>query len=318
MKQRIQLCTSLFAMMMLVACSSGGGAGGQTTTATPVISNTPSESTISSTPSESTNSTTTPTQPAVIPVLSKENYTTNIDVIVVGKDSYGTLPMIAEGNVKSNAITVNGATITDNKIDFAQYGQGNKTLDFTQKSVVEQEGKEQNIDATGKIYLFQQNYSAMVGLERSSIKVDGQESLDGTKSVKSYALLGETTKNLPTTGTYTYMGDVQLYGEQNKAYTGKFNYTVDFTTATGKGNVLGVDGADIVLKDANIQSEMRLPRDIDREHRTGYGIEGDASYKDKQGYYQLGFFGENADEVTGKLSFGEQGQLEGAIGGKKQ
>lgn len=281
MKQKIVLCTTVLATALLTACSSGGGKGGM--------------------------------KAVSIPVVSKENTITTMSPVVASQT--GGVSQV-QGVVKSNTIKVNGTEVKDGKLDLAQYGQGNKELSFTQNSVVTENGKDKKIDATGKVYLFQQNYSAMAVIERENIVVDGQK--QNVKDGLSKIIVGQATKTLPTAGTYNYAGDVKLYGEDNKELKGKLTYAIDFAQATGQGKIAGIEGADITLAKATIRKDMALPNDIDNVKRTAHSLFGSATYKDMKGHYGLGIFGPNADEVIGEVSVGKHGAIEGPIGGKKQ
>ncbi|VTX56250.1 Uncharacterised protein [uncultured Aggregatibacter sp.] len=106
--------------------------------------------------------------------------------------------------------------------------------------------------------------------------------------------------NIPTEGSATYSGrafqgniDNTLPKESNpikeiNKHTGILTYTVNFAAKTGSGKILGF-GDQISLEQGDI---------------LGTGISSTVKQDGSQpGHYSLDFFGKNAEEIGGKVSF---------------
>lgn len=308
MNKKLVLFTLMLTTVGLTACSSGGNKS-STDIATPIVSNLNGASTV------------TNPNGNIIPVMSKENTISTVSV-AIGKDNEARAgyAVITSGTIKNNHVKIDGKEVKNSeKLDLAQYGQGEKILNFTQNSTITENKQDKKVESTGKLYLFQQNYSAMLMLNRESLKINGVEQVKKGDFISSHALVGEVTKKLPTTGSYHYVGDVKLYDESKKLQSGVFDYNVDFSKGKGKGKVVGVSDTDIILNEAPIISDIGFPNELETKPLNVYGLHGEANYKNKKGGYVLGFFGEKADEVAGYVDIGEYGnKVEGLIGGKKQ
>ena len=106
--------------------------------------------------------------------------------------------------------------------------------------------------------------------------------------------------NIPTEGTATYLGKA-FHGAINMTLpkpeesntskvierAGTLSYTVNFADKTGAGRILG-SGDQIILNQGQI---------------SGAGISSTAKQAEVSGTYSLDFFGKNAEEIGGKVSF---------------
>ncbi|MDQ6577093.1 MAG: factor H binding family protein, partial [Haemophilus parahaemolyticus] len=99
-------------------------------------------------------------------------------------------------------------------------------------------------------------------------------------------------RNIPNSGKATYIGE----GTES----GRLIYKVDFDTKKGQGSVSSqVLYGRVELKEADIQPQISL------NDKAVVGIQGVAvsSSGMTNGYYQLGFFGPEAEEVSGIARF---------------
>lgn len=233
-----------------------------------------------------------------------------------------------ESKIVDLKMQVKNADNRADKINLAPLGQGFSMNDWS-ATVVEQDlGQTYNMEYKGKLYLFQQDYSAL-GIMTVTHETENGDTAPIEPSLMHqqythYILDGQPTTNLPTKGTYNYAGKVKIHDVNrdkyldNRMIDGQFNYAVNFDTQTGSGKVSNIDGKDIKLNAGRI-SDLK-DEDGFKISPTVKGIEGTATHGNKTGEYTLGFFGPNANEVSGTVTVetGENTGYMGIIGGKKQ
>ena len=107
--------------------------------------------------------------------------------------------------------------------------------------------------------------------------------------------LATEEKNIPTNGKATYMGQGFFNGA-----TATFIYNINFNIKKGQGRLTEMGGSGkLTLQEADIKR-------INLKGNNIIGVEGKAesSYNHLvDGHYQLGFFGPNAEEVSGLATF---------------
>ena len=116
---------------------------------------------------------------------------------------------------------------------------------------------------------------------------------DTTSGMRNYSTINELS-NVRITGLKTKLEAIPTEGTANysgKAFDAKeegvLAYRVDFSNKTGSGSITGL-GNDIALAQGSI---------------SGAGISSTATQSYKSGSYSLDFFGKNAEEIGGKVSF---------------
>ena len=103
----------------------------------------------------------------------------------------------------------------------------------------------------------------------------------------SYYTLGQSTKTLPSAGSFNYKG--VAFNENER---GNLDYTINFDTKMGSGSISGLnETGKITLHESNI---------VKRDNAT----------------YDLGIFGPNANEIAGIVTKGDKDLV--GFGGQKQ
>ncbi|WP_238327057.1 Slam-dependent surface lipoprotein [Rodentibacter pneumotropicus] len=131
---------------------------------------------------------------------------------------------------------------------------------------------------TGKA-IYNQPYSIITADTKS-----GTRNYSEVNELHNVGINGLKTKvdALPTEGTASYNG--KAFDALNQ---GKLSYQVNFSNKTGSGNITGL-GRDITLEQGSI---------------SGTSISATATQSYNSGNYTLDFFGKNAEEIGGKVSF---------------
>ncbi|ABY70292.1 colicin import membrane protein [Actinobacillus pleuropneumoniae serovar 3 str. JL03] len=142
-------------------------------------------------------------------------------------------------------------------------------------------GRCYNVDqsiTSGEV-IYNQKYSII-----TADTVEGTRNNLAVNELNNVKIKGLTTKAeaIPTEGSATYSGEAF-----DATYKGKLSYNVNFADKTGSGSITGL-GNDITLEQGSIK---------------GTGISATATQSYKSGEYSLGFYGKNAEEVSGKVSF---------------
>lgn len=212
----------------------------------------------------------------------------------------------------SYSLTIDGKPQTSD-INLSQYGKGHSTHKITETVTGTVAGERGSITRNSKAYIFQQDYSLVAGIHNVDMVANGQrEEIDEVH----FAIKGDPTKNLPTTGTFNYAGTGMVATSAGMSQ-GKFSYDVDFVEKTGSGSISGLsNSSDIILERGKIKP-MTHKNEVDSSRISGYGIAGSASNGTYGGNYELGFFGSNAEEVAGALELGN-GDAYGIFGGTKK
>ncbi|XDZ51491.1 factor H binding protein domain-containing protein [Neisseriaceae bacterium CLB008] len=202
-------------------------------------------------------------------------------------------------------LTIDGKTVRhDEKIDFSSLKDG-----FSDKKVTlnyqDDSGRKGNAEATMKIY--QQPYSMVIGTLVTKDSLNLSET--GRLSIDHVRGLTTTEQGLPTTGTFTYNGVAFSDKEQ-----GTLSYNVDFDARTGSGAISGLNTyGQITLAKGHINKAMN-------QDMVGMGIMGQMSASKQPnggGFYELGFFGPNAEEIAGAAYYGDIVNTEIGFAGKR-
>lgn len=163
---------------------------------------------------------------------------------------------------------------------------------------------------------YRQNYSVVAGvqttgLHNQNVPLVGHS--DERSEMEIDIVKGHATPemSLPKTGTYQYSGAAFTPTE-----TGRLNYSVDFDKRHGSGNIVGLPRTgDVVLEQAPIGTFGHVNGSLDGTSVMGAGIEGKATFNNgNSSDYKLGFFGNNAEEISGIVQH-ENGNI--GFGGKR-
>lgn len=319
--KKFVLASAVISTLVVTGCSSNKPESNYST-AKPIVSTGTSTNKPNTTVSKPNTSVTTPT------VVAHKN---SMEISTIKKSLDEDLKKgDPNAEVTSYSIQVTNADNQKDKITLNPLGQGFGIHDWSDSISAKNGRQTVTVHSTGKMYLFQQDYSAVGWTEATHETVNGvTETLSPEDRNKSFTdfIIGQATTNLPTKGTYNYAGDVKIRvtpkNTNTERYTdSRFNYAVNFENRRGKGQISNVDGQNIQLAESNIKN-------LDKEdwtiihNVTGnlQGIEGVAQVGNKTGEYRLGFFGPNANEVTGDVSIEDVSfdkDYYGIIGGKKQ
>lgn len=143
-----------------------------------------------------------------------------------------------------------------------------------------------NIVFSEKLRIYRQPNSVVVGNKRSNYQHFRFDDVGGN-----------ATKTLPTAGIYQYKGHAFTGDSQ-----GDFNYNINFTTKTGQGS-FNLNGKTTTLPEGTIQKRSHLGHGHGLPDFNGYAI----NSKNNELYYQLGIFGNQAEEVAGYASLLQPG-----------
>lgn len=243
--------------------------------------------------------------------------------------SYGALKAGAEADTVAYVRSELGVTPTDmtysltidgkpqtTDIDLSQYGKGYSAHQITETVTGTVGGERGSITRNSNAYIFQQDYSVVAGIH--NVDMVGSNGVREEIDEVHFAIKGDPTKNLPTTGTFNYTGSAKVATSASSMSEGKFSYDVDFVEKTGSGSISGLSNyGNIELTKGNIQS-MTYEGELDSI--TMQGVNAIAMSDKGMGGYTLGFFGPNAEEVVGKVEILENGRegAKGIFGGTKQ
>ena len=115
---------------------------------------------------------------------------------------------------------------------------------------------------------------------------------EGTATYTGKAFNGTLAQEYKKVGTEEWFGSTRdKYDFVNSSKEGNLSYKVNFADKTGSGSITGL-GNDIALAQGSI---------------SGAGISSTATQSYKSGSYSLDFFGKNAEEIGGKVSFDGKG-----------
>lgn len=233
----------------------------------------------------------------------------NLKDSAIGRDEYGNFGgRISFGNfvpeITSYTLSIDGKKAQAHDIDISKYPKGHSTLNIKETVTGEDRGQSGSIITDSAVYLFKQDYSVAIGIQRKNqtkVLNGGQqtETFDYQNYLYSVKNIKNITEKLPTTGKFTYLGSGKIGSQSGDQEEVNFNYNIDFDAKIGSGR-LGY----ITLLEGN----------IDKNHV----IDGEATAAGSfGGHYRVGIFGPDADEITGavQLSIGE---VVGVFGGTKQ
>lgn len=163
---------------------------------------------------------------------------------------------------------------------------------------------------------YRQNYSVVAGVQTTGLHNHNLPAVghsDERSEMEIDIVKGHATPemSLPKTGTYQYSGAAFTPTE-----TGRLNYSVNFDKRYGSGNIVGLPRTgDVVLKQAPIGTFGHVNGSLDGTSVMGAGIEGKATFNNgNSSDYKLGFFGNNAEEISGIVQH-ENGNI--GFGGKR-
>lgn len=167
---------------------------------------------------------------------------------------------------------------------------------------------DRRIKSRGELRFYKQKSSVILGMHTErEYDSDGDYRRVDKFTIKS--VQGDETKfdKLPKSGTYTYTG--KAFDKHNES---DLRYQINFDNKTGEGKIAPLSGSDeITLQSASIQQSAF--------DRNAPGIEGVASSpKIENGYYKLGIYGPDGEEIGGKLTFSKNGDSqEVGFGGRR-
>ena len=210
--------------------------------------------------------------------------------------------------ISSYAIKIGEKTYTHGNIDFATLGNGLKRVDVTETATANINGQNHKVTRTSKLHLYQQPYSIVTFTRVTGGQVGNLGKIEKDE-FDSYYTLGQSTKTLPSAGSFNYKG--VAFNENER---GNLDYTINFDTKMGSGSISGLnETGKITLHESNI-----VKRDYDTEEFSHYGVVEGKATLEKQGNatYDLGIFGPNANEIAGIVTKGDKDLV--GFGGQKQ
>lgn len=185
-------------------------------------------------------------------------------------------------------------------IDLSSLGNGLRSYNTVEKASKTANGKTYHAERHGRIMLYQQPNSVVVGTQifgGHADTQDGDRQLIDAEDLSIEFAKGNTTKVLPKAGSFTYSG--RAFSQNSE---GNLRYTVDFGKRMGQGTITS-DGemGNITLNAYPIASGTY--HNFGKSTLTGFGVRGTAySQKYGKGEYTLGFFGDHAEEIAGVVS----------------
>lgn len=227
-------------------------------------------------------------------------------------DEYTEQIMTATGAEEIDpTISVDGELSEDGKLDLStfDYGLSNPTLEVAITALIEDE--EHEIVSADALRIYKQPNSIVLGRQALGAVIEGPkltQEFTGDSKLTLELFGGNGTKTLPVAGIFNYIG--QSFDHDSD---GTFEYNINFDTKTGNGHI-GLDGKTIFLEESEIK-KVRVDNPSDGTTFEGFGIRGTAAGGDFNGRYDLGIFGDNAEEVAGVA--GNDSTLIG-FGGTKQ
>ena len=189
-----------------------------------------------------------------------------------------------EQTVQNNLET---ALISEAKGEYADIEQGKAVIasqGVKSNTIFSSSGMTQNNYKYGTV-VYNQKYSIVTGnYEFGTQSVNGTNYRIDSLTVSAKGLQTKP-EAIPTEGKATYIGKAFV----SDLYQGDLSYDVNFANRTGSGVIrdLGIYG-DIQLEEGTISKD---------------GISAVATQGSDQGNYDLKFFGKNAEEIGGKVSF---------------
>ena len=214
----------------------------------------------------------------------------------------------SSAKLSSYAIKMDGKTYTRGDVNLATLGNGLKRVDVTETATANINGQNHKITRTSKLHLYQQPYSIVTFTRVTGGQVGNLGKIEKGE-FDSYYAFGQSTKTLPSAGSFNYKG--VAFNENER---GNLDYTINFDTKMGSGSINGLnETGKIILHESNI-----VKRDYDTEEFSHYGVVEGKATLEKQGNatYDLGIFGPNANEIAGVVTKGDKDLV--GFGGQKQ
>lgn len=274
-----------------------------TTVTTPATGTAPAPKPPVTTPAPTT-ATTTPTGNTIAPApkppvsgSSQKDFNTKINF------DNKTIETTVKNSLEADSVKIT-ARYWDNKkldetfVDLNKLANGLQAIDERIHVSISAEGGQHEGTVTQKHVVYKQPYSVVAGQYFGEQKFPTPyENLSAHEKFDSVDFAGQATQILPTTGLYNYKGVVF----DKDAKKGELSYAIDFATKLGKGSA-NINGKSAVLDEATI-SQFTAKHHSNGFGFTGYGIAGKASSNGESGHYDLGIFGDNAQEIAGRVEF---------------
>ena len=251
----------------LAACSSGGGNSGKSSQ-----SETPKENPkgMAETPKENSEGM------AKTPKQDSQDSNSNPKVVPDQEK-----PQIDEELIKRRMITEKAASEEKKKILRKDYPQG-----LTKSPIVLETSEDMKSYNVGSS-IYNQKYSLLKIEYRSAVLPDNPEN---SEFYLSQPIGVETIfTDLPQSDTFSYKG-VAFDIKEN----GIFNYTIDFSTKTGKGSVTGLSIGNVELQESKIQNNDMQG-----------SLFGEAKSPSGNGNYNLTLYGPAGEEILGNMILDE-------------
>lgn len=246
--------------------------------------------------------TTTPTPPPVVatpkPPVSVPSGA-NFDAKIVYNNEKNEQAIKTELDLDSVKVTARywgGKKLDETFVDLSKLANDLLAVDERVHMSALAEGGQHEGIVTQKYVIYKQPYSVVAGQYFGGGSFPTlYEDLSAHEKFDSVDFAGQATQILPTTGLYNYKGFVF----DKDAKKGELSYAIDFATKLGKGSA-NINGKSAVLDEATIS---QFPTRSNGFGFTGYGIAGKASSNGESGHYDLGIFGDKAQEIAGRLEF---------------
>lgn len=199
-------------------------------------------------------------------------------------------------SVKVTARYWDNKKLDETFVDLNKLANGLQAIDERIHMSALAEGGQHEGTVTQKHVVYKQPYSVVAGQYFGGGSFPTlYEDLSAHEKFDSVDFAGQATQILPTTGLYNYKGFVF----DKDAKKGELSYAIDFATKLGKGSA-NINGKSAVLDEATIS---QFPTRSNGFGFTGYGVAGKASLNGESGHYDLGIFGDKAQEIAGRLEF---------------
>jgi hypothetical protein len=177
-------------------------------------------------------------------------------------------------------------------VNFNQYYADNSRLHWVNPNFTTVNDKGETTSFVGSREIYKLPFSVVVGTAVSrDIRDDIDLSPENPKV--DYQIAGYVTPEsaLPSVGSALYIGKAMTL-----PYDATFSYTVNFDKRTGSGKIVGLDTFGIItLTEGNIAKISLQGKDVVGIESAAIAAKSDSS----DGRYTLGFFGSEAQEVTG-------------------
>lgn len=197
-----------------------------------------------------------------------------------------------------------------NNINLASFKQGLNNLDTTAESEITADDVDYTVKTTGKLYLYNQNFSALAHYLPKNLTVTNKQNEEVFSQRQTEYLTfvkGTTTTEVPREGKATYRGK-SFMERHGGLVQGELEYKVDFDLKIGSGKIISSsDGyGNIALVPGSI-GVVNYKYDLDGTTIPTFGVESVATNDTLgRGTYAVAFFGDNAQEIVGEATFNNE------------